>query len=173
MTRVQKNTPARAPEPGEGERSEPDPGGGALAGGAHDGRPAAKSPVPDSAVSAKAHRRTFTGQYKLDILDAVEVARDSGEIGALLRREGLYYSHLTTWKAQRRVGALSGLAPRQRGPKALPPNPLAKRNAELERENRRLQRRLAQSEAICEIQKKVSALLGISLDRTETDERTS
>ena len=173
MNRVQRITPARAPESREGERSEPDRDAGALAGGAQNGTPHEKSPVPDAEVRAKARRRTFPAQYKLQILDAVEAAQGSGEIGALLRREGLYYSHLTKWKEQQRAGALTGLAPRRRGPRAAPPNPLAKRFAELERENRRLQRRLAQSEAIIDIQKKVAALLGIPLDQPEIDGRRS
>ena len=173
MGRVQRTTPASALEPRPGERSETGRGAGADAGGAHDGRPEGESPVPDAEVTAKARRRTFAAAYKLQILDAANAAQGSGEIGALLRREGLYYSHLTKWKEQQRTGALTGLAPRRRGPKAEPPNPLAKRFAELERENRRLTRRLAQSEAIIDIQKKVAALLGIPLDQPEHDERRS
>lgn len=174
MGRVQRITPASAPELRPGERSETGRGAGADAGGATtNGAPHGNAPVPDAEVTAKARRRTFTAQYKIDILDAVEAARESGTIGALLRREGLFSSHLTKWNAQRRAGALTGLAPRRRGPKAEPPNPLAKRNAELERENRRLLRRLAQADAICEIQKKVAALLGIPLDHPENDERRS
>lgn len=173
MNRVQRITPARAPESREGERSEPDRDGGALAGGAQNGAPHGKSPVPDAEVRSKARRRTFTGQYKLEILDAVEAARGSGEIGALLRREGLFSSHLTKWNAQRRAGALTGLAPRRRGPMAAPSNPLAKQLAESQREVRRLHARLAQAEAICEIQKKVSALLGIPLDPPPSGARNS
>jgi transposase-like protein len=129
--------------------------------------------VPDPEVHARARRRTFTAAYKLRILDAVEAARGSGEIGALLRREGLFSSHLTKWKAQRRAGALRALAPQRRGPKAHAPNPLAGRVAELERDNRRLTHRLARAEAINEIQKKVSELLGIPLDPPPGDGRTS
>lgn len=173
MRRVQRITPASAPELRPGERSETGRGAGADAGVAQNGRPHENIPVPDAEVSAKARRRTFTAQYKLDILDAVEAARESGEIGALLRREGLFSSHLTKWNAQRRAGALTALSPRRRGPKAEPPNPWAKRFAELERENRRLLRRLAHADAICEIQKKVAALLGIPLDHPENDARRS
>ena len=173
MRRVERTTPARAAEPGEVERSETESGGAALAGGAQNGRPHADSPAPDAEVTAKARRRTFPAAYKLKILDAVDAAREPGEIGALLRREGLYSSHLTKWRSQRRAGALSALAPRARGPKAEPKNPLAPRLAELERENRRLHGRLAQAEAINEIQKKVSALLGIPLDRPESGGRNS
>ena len=173
MRRVQRITPASAPELRPGERSETGRGAGADAGGATtNGAPRMTAP-PDPEVTAKARRRTFPAQYKLKILEAVEAARGSGEIGAMLRREGLFYSHLTKWKEQQRAGALTGLAPRSRGPKAAPPNPLAKRFAELERENRRLTRRLAQSEAIIDIQKKVAALLGIPLDQPENDERRS
>jgi transposase-like protein len=129
--------------------------------------------VPPSEVSSKPRRRRFTAEYKLRILAAVDAARDSGGIGALLRREGLFSSHLAKWRAQREEGALAALTPRRRGPAATPTNPLARRVAELERENRNLQRRLAQSEAILEIQKKVSELLGIPLDRPGNDGRTS
>ena len=160
---------ASAPETRAGERSEPDRVAGADAGAGGNGA----TRVPDPEVSATAQRRRFTAKYKLKVLAAVEATRGSGEIGALLRREGLFSSHLTRWKAQRRAGALSALAPRRRGPKAAPPNPLARRVAELERETRRLERRLAQSEAILVIQKKVSELLGIPLDRPESDGRTS
>ena len=142
-------------------------------GGARNGPPAANRPVPDSEVPAKARRRSFSARYKLEILDAVEAARETGEIGALLRREGLYSSHLTKWRAQQKSGALRALAPRKRGPKAARPNPLARRVAELERENRRLERRLAHAEAINEIQKKVSDLLEISLDPPPSDGKIS
>jgi transposase-like protein len=129
--------------------------------------------VPDPEVTPKARRRTFSARYKLEILDAVEAVREAGGIAALLRREGLYSSHLTKWKTQQKAGALSGLAPRKRGPKAKRPNPLSRRVAELERENRRLEQRLARAEAINEIQKKVSELLGIPLDPPASDGRTS
>lgn len=173
MTGTRRPTPVAATERRSDERSEAGRSGGAATGGAGPGEDRGRSPVPSTEVSAKARRRTFTAEYKLRILTAVESARESGAIGALLRREGLFFSHLTKWKAQRRAGALKALAPRRRGPRAAPPNPLAKRVAELERENRRLQRRLAQSEAVLEIQKKVSELLGIPLDRPESDGRTS
>ncbi len=158
---------APAPEARAGERSEPARAGGAGAAGA------ARNPVPDPEVVAMPKRRTFTAAYKLRILAAVERARGSGEVGALLRREGLYSSHLTKWRRQQRTGALNALAPRKRGPKVAPPNPLARRVAELERRNRELARRLAQSEAIIDIQKKVSQLLGIPLDPPANDGKSS
>ena len=172
MTAVKRTPPVPATERRPDERSEAGRSGGAGMGGAEPGE-GGGGPTPASEVSSTARRRQFTAEYKRRILAEVEEVRVSGGVGALLRREGLFSSHLTTWKAQREAGALAALAPRRRGPKAVPPNPLAKKVAELERENRRLQRRLAQSEAVLEIQKKVSELLGIPLDRPETDGRTS
>ncbi len=173
MARSPSNPPTLAPEPRSGERSEHDQGGGANVGGAPSNPPAGSRSVPNSEVLAKARRRSFSARYKLEILDAVEAARETGEIGALLRREGLYSSHLTKWRAQQKNGALRALAPLKRGPKATPPNPLARRVAELEHENRRLERRLAHAEAISEIQKKVSELQGICLDPPPSNERIS
>jgi len=93
-----------------------------------------------------------------------------GAIGALLRREGLYSSHLATWRKQRERGELDGLAPKKRGRKAKPINPLAARVRELEAENRRLQRQLEKAETIIAFQKKLSEMLGIPLDRKGSDE---
>jgi transposase-like protein len=165
-------TPWSAPEPSEGEPGESERGAGADQGDVCAPRSGWKRRIAESQVSPIARRRTFTAQYKLEILDAVEEARETGAIGALLRREGLYSSHLTKWKEQRRAGVLSALAPRRRGPKAATPNPLARRVAELERDKRRLVRRLAQAEAINEIQKKVSQILGIPLDPPTDDGHT-
>ena len=153
MAGRQRRTSAGAPEERAGERSEPD-----LDGGAPAGAPASEVPrIPDSEVSSGTRRRRFTARYKLKILEAVGAARGPGEIGALLRREGLYSSHLTNWKRQRENGALAALGPRQRGPRSEPKNPLAVRVADLERENRRLTVRLTQAEAILSIQKTIGA----------------
>ncbi len=119
--------------------------------------------APDPEVPAKAVRRRFTAEYKLRVLREADSCTASGEVGALLRREGLYSSHLTTWRRQREQGALAALTPKPRGRPAVPPHPLARRVAELQRENAHLQRRLKQAEAIIEVQKKVSELLGIPL----------
>jgi transposase len=116
---------------------------------------------PDPEVTEKPQRRRFTAEYKVRILRDADACAEPGEIGALLRREGLYSSHLTEWRRQREQGALAGLAPKPRGRRGAPPHPLARRVSELERENTRLQRRLQQAEAIIEVQKKVSELLGI------------
>lgn len=121
--------------------------------------------VPDPEVDAKPKRRQFTAKYKLDILKEVEACREEGDIGAVLRREGLYSSHLTTWRRQRDAGALRGLG-KKRGRKAKPRD---KEKERLQRENARLQRENQQLRAINEIQKKVSALLGIPLNAPEDD----
>jgi transposase-like protein len=112
---------------------------------------------------AKATRRRFTADYKLRILDEADACTTSGAIGALLRREGLYSSHLTTWRQQRQQGALAALAAKRRGRPAAMPAPWARRVAELERENARLERRLKQAETIIAAQKKLSEILGAPL----------
>ena len=117
----------------------------------------------DPEVPAKAARRRFSVEYKRRIVREAEAARDAGEIGALLRREGLYSSHLNTWRRARERGELAGLSPKRRGRKEQAVNPLAKRVAELERDKRRLERRLKQAELLLEIQKKASQLLEIPL----------
>ena len=123
--------------------------------------------VQDVGVSAKRDRRRFTAAYKLQILQQVERCRAPGEVGALLRREGLYSSHLATWRAARRRGELAGRAQR-RGPKPAPPDPRAKRIAELERQLAKTTARAERAEAIVELQKKVSQLLGIALPASDT-----
>lgn len=124
----------------------------------------------DPEVPAKARRRQFRAEYKQRILREADATRDAGEIGALLRREGLYSSHLATWRRARERGELAGLAPRRRGRKEKALNPLAKRVVELERDKRRLERRLKQAELLLEIQKKASQLLEIPLaSRDEED----
>lgn len=121
---------------------------------------------------AKAQRRRFTAAYKQKILDSADACSKKGELGALLRREGLYSSHLALWRAARLQGGLNGLTPKKRGPAPRPPvGPEAKRLAELEREVRRLTARAERAEAIVELQKKVAELLGIPL--AESDERRS
>ena len=117
----------------------------------------------DSEVPAKAKRRRFPAEYKRGVLREADAARDAGEIGTLLRREALYSSHLNTWRRQRERGELAGLAPKRRGRKQKAVNPLAKRVAELERDKRRLERKLKQAELLLEIQKKASQLLEIPL----------
>ena len=111
-------------------------------------------------MPAKARRRRFTAKYKLGILEEAERCTEPGEIGALLRREGLYSSHLSKWRQQREAGVLAALTPKKRGRKPRPVDPQARRVAELERENARLRDKLEKAETIIEVQKKLSQLLG-------------
>lgn len=126
---------------------------------------------PDPEVLEKKPRRRFTAKYKLSILAEISSCSKPGDIGALLRREGLYYSNINTWQHQQRTGALKGLTPKKRGRKKLEINPLATRVAELERDNTRLTKKLKQAETIIEVQKKISEILGIS--QPEKDEESS
>lgn len=115
---------------------------------------------PDPEVPEKKPRRRFTTAYKLRILKAYDSCTESGEIGALLRREGLYHSNINTWLRQRDEGVLQGLSPKKRGRKTKEVNPLAKEVARLERENKKLSKKLKQAETIIEVQKKISEILG-------------
>ena len=127
---------------------------------------------PDPEVPERAVRRRFTAEYKLQVLREADQCAGVGEIGALLRREGLYSSHLTTWRRQREHGALVALAPKKRGRAATAVSPLARRVAELERDKARLERRLKQAEAIIDAQKKLAEILGLSGPATD-DARSS
>ena len=113
----------------------------------------------DPEVKVKPERRRFTAEYKLRILKEADNCTGPGQIGALLRREGLYSSNLTQWRLQRSEGVLQGLAPRKRGPKV---DPLAEENAALRQRIDRLEAELKRAETIIEVQKKVSELLGLS-----------
>jgi transposase-like protein len=116
--------------------------------------------VPEVELVAKATRRHFTAQYKQKILQEADACTTLGAVGALLRREGLYSSYLTTWRAQRARGELAGLTPKKRGPMPQPKNPLASRVAVLEREVSRQKARADRAEALVDLQKKVAELLG-------------
>lgn len=112
-------------------------------------------------VTEKAKRRTFPVEYKRRIVKEAEACKAAGEIGALLRREGLYSSQLATWRAARDRGELApGAATKKRGPTATPPDPRDKRIAEMERQIAKLTTRAERAEAIAEIQKKLAALFG-------------
>ena len=121
----------------------------------------------ETEVVAKAARRRFTAAEKLRVLREADRCTKPGELSALLRREGLYSSHLSTWRVARRNGELAGLTPRPRGPQAKPVDPRDKKIAELERETRRLQARLERAEGLIELQKKVAQLLGNPLPNDE------
>jgi transposase-like protein len=131
--------------------------------------PALRSPVPDSEVVARPVRRHFTAEYKRSILDQADAAQDSGAIGALLRREGLYSSHLGTWRRQRKQGELDALTPKKRGPKIVV-SPLVKQNRDLQADVTRLTKKLKNAELIIEVQKKVAVLLGNPIPNIQIDE---
>jgi transposase len=124
-------------------------------------------------VTSKAKRRRFTAEYKRKILQEADACTESGQIGALLRREALYSSHLVTWRQARERGELEGLAPKKRGPKAQEPNPLSQQLAALERENARLKAENAKLQIICDVQKKVSQLLGVTLPTIPEDDEST
>ncbi len=121
----------------------------------HGSLPAAPAGAAGSEVVARPARRQFSAEYKLRILQAAERCTE-GELGALLRREGLYSSHLTTWRKQREKGQLAALAPKKRGRKT---DPQAEELARLKRENSKLQSRLDRAELIIDAQKKLLVLL--------------
>ena len=124
--------------------------------------------VPEPEVLPRAKRRRFSAEYKLRILEEADKCTQRGEIGAFLRREGLYSSHLSTWRRQRMLGQLEGLSPKKRGRK--PQDPVDEEVAHLRRENERLRARLEEAEMIIDVQKKLSQLLGLTPGETETDE---
>ena len=135
---------------------------GAAASGGRRPRVVAAPASPSAELSNRPRRRTFTAQDKRRILAETDRA-ETGGIGAILRREGLYSSALTDWRRQRDAGAFNALVPGKRGRKTAEPNPLSAEVALLQRDNARLARRLTRAEAIIDIQKKVAALLGIPL----------
>jgi transposase len=154
-----------APERGEPERSGGEPNGGAN-------NPAADSPTPDPEVSAKPKRRRFTPAYKARIVEEAQRCTESGQIGALLRREGLYSSALTQWRRQYQAGALQALKDDKRGRKRTR-DVRGKELERLQRENERLNKKLRQAELIIEIQKKVAAMLGNPIETPPNSEGIS
>ncbi len=130
-----------------------------------------KARVPDPEVVPKAKRRQFTAKYKLRVLKEVDRCTERGQIGELLRREGLYSSHLSKWRQQRARGQLQGLSPKRRGRAAQAP--AAAELAQLRRENERLRAQLEQAELIIDVQKKLAKLLGLTTAESESNERES
>jgi transposase len=167
IAEMKRETGMDAMEWREGERSETSRNGGAsipmAAPATRDGG------VVDPEVESKAKRRQFSAAYKRRILDEADQG-SSGAIASLLRREGLYSSHLTTWRKQRESGEIAGLEPRKRGKKPVPRNPLKAENERLSRENRRLQKRLRQAETIIDVQKKLCDILGLTVPPIELSE---
>jgi transposase len=138
---------------------------GVTPGGAHP--EVTRIMTPDPEVPEKKPRRKFTAKYKLSILDKADKCTQPGQLGVLLRKEGLYSSNLTTWRRQRDKGLLNALSPQKRGRKKIEKNPLAPEVARLQRENERLKKKLKQAETIIEVQKKISQILGIPQDHNE------
>jgi len=120
-------------------------------------------------VVAKAKRQQHPAEYKLRILREVDECKGSGEVGALLRREGLYSSLVSKWREQRERGSLTGLSGHRRGPKV---DPQAVELARLQRENKRLQEKLQRAELIIDVQKKVARLLGVPLEENNLNEES-
>ncbi len=157
MKNTKTHTPALALERNGAERSE------APASTTVDGD------RPNPEVVARAKRRSFTGEYKQRVLAEADKAKEeSGAIGALLRREGLYSSHLVTWRQERAAGILHALTPQRRGPKSKR-SPLDDENQKLQRENQHLREELRKAEIVIDIQKKVAALLGRPLGTTDRE----
>ena len=143
-----------APALGVEERSDEAPSAGASG-------PSAR---PDPEVAAKPKRRRFTAEYRLRILEEADRCTEPGEVGRLLRREGLYSSHLTAWRKARRDGALRGLSSKKRGAKSKASNPLEPKVRELEAKVARLEKDLHTAHTILDVQEKVAGLLGFSLE---------
>ncbi len=119
---------------------------------------------PDPEVVAKPKRRRFTAEYRLRILEEADRCAGDGEVGRLLRREGLYSSHLANWRKARRDGALRGLRSKKRGAKPKASNPLEPKVRELESKVARLEKELHKAHTILDVQEKVAGLLGFSLE---------
>lgn len=128
----------------------------------------AVQPSPDPEIRPKAVRTQWSARERLRILTAAD-ACSPGEIGALLRREGIYSSHLARWRRQRAQGELAGLEPKRRAVPSLEARAQAAELARLQRENQRLQAKLAQAEVIIDVQKKLATLLDITLPDPPND----
>jgi transposase len=120
--------------------------------------------TPETEVVPKAQRRQYSYEYKERILAEIDACTQPGEVGAILRREGLYSQIISKWRQQLKRQGQAGLRPQKRGPKV---NPQAAEIARLQRENERLRQRLEQAELIIEVQKKVSQILGLSVEDEE------
>lgn len=161
------------PQRSEAERSDGSRSGGSSSPGVDSPSAAATPKIPrspDPEVPARATRRHFSTRYKLSILEQAAACKTPGSIGSLLRREGLYSSHLSAWRDQREAGALDSQSVKKRGPKPEPVNPLARQVAYLKKEMRRAERKLIQAQAVIEYQKKLSKILGISLEKPGIDD---
>ena len=155
-------------ERSEGERSEPQRSAAAAKAGAD----VVSASWPDSEVVSKAKRRTFTAEYKQDILQQAEAAAATrGGVGALLRREGLFSSHLVSWRRERDQGIREALTSHKRGPKSKG-NPMDEEVQKLRRQNARLTEDLRKAHIIIDVQKKVAALLGHPIPDADPEENS-
>jgi hypothetical protein len=167
-TEVMNQAMVEEPERRDGERSETARSGGSSTIERQSGSPRTDG-HPDPEVRAPRPRRRYTSHYKLEILRKADACTKPGEVAALLRKEGLYSSHLVTWRRQRDAG----LTPKTRGRKRTADprvKQLEREKTSLESDKRRLERRLQRAEAIIDFQKKVASLLGIPLKPFEDDE---
>ena len=162
---IERGATLPGPEWSGDERSETERNGGSgnVAGGGKAPGPGRGQEVPDPEVSDRPVRRRHTLQYKRRILKEADACA-RGELGALLRREGLYSSLLSTWRKERDRIEIEALTPKKRGPKVNPDAELIAENERLSKQVRRLEHRLHQAETIIEVQKKVASLLGIPLN---------
>ena len=128
-----------------------------------------KTVVPNPEVPEKASRRSYTAEYKRLILREAEVCKEQGQVGALLRREGLYSSNLTAWRRQVERGTLDALSSKKRGPKAQKPDPSVRRITEQEKEIQKLRARLRKAELIIDAQKKIAEIFQLPLDQKEEE----
>ena len=129
----------------------------------------AATDIPDPEVVPKAKRRKFSVEYKRRILEEADHCTETGQIGALLRREGLYSSHLSTWRRQRDQGVVQALGPKKRGRRRK--DELEREVCRLQGENERLRASLEQAETIIEVQKKLSRLLGLAMEENGVGRR--
>jgi len=129
--------------------------------------PGTKSVVPNPEVPEKASRRNYTAEYKRRILKEAADCKKQGQVGALLRREGLYSSNLTSWRHQVEKGTLDALSSKKRGPKARKPDPSIRRIAEQEKEIQKLQAKLKKAELIIDAQKKIAEIFQLLREQKE------
>ena len=127
----------------------------------------AQTVVPNPEVPEKASRRSYTAEYKRRILREAEDCKEQGQIGALLRREGLYSSNLTAWRHQVERGTLDALSSKKRGPKSRKPDPSVRRITEQEKEIQKLQAKLKKAELIIDAQKKIAEIFQLLREQKE------
>jgi len=126
-----------------------------------------KAVVPNPEVPEKARRRSYTAEYKRLILREAQACKEQGQVGALLRREGLYASNLTAWRHQVERGTLDALSSKKRGPKARKPDPSVRRITEQEKEIQKLQAKLKKAELIIDAQKKIAEIFQLLREQKE------